>query len=277
MSLTVAALQYCASDDAATTLAHIEPLISKAAKTAKLICLPEAASFLAASRSQLQARAEWEDNSHSQQKLADLARQHAVWLLAGSLFLRRRSDNQLVNRSLLFNPAGQITASYDKIHMFDANVGDGQTYCESESFAAGTTPVIAAIEGLQLGMSICYDLRFPHLYRQLALDGAQILAVPAAFTKVSGAAHWHILLRARAIETGCYVIAPAQCGTHSDGRQTYGHAMIISPWGEILCEADDGDAVITAQLDIAKITAARRAIPSLNSNAIIGATRSASG
>ena len=133
MSLTVAALQYCASDDAAATLAHIEPLISKAAKTAKLICLPEAASFLAASRSQLQARAEWEDDSHSQQKLADLARQHAVWLLAGSLFLRQRSDNQLVNRSLLFNPAGQITASYDKIHMFDANVGDGQTYCESNS------------------------------------------------------------------------------------------------------------------------------------------------
>ena len=161
--------------------------------------------------------------------------------------------------------------------MFDANVGDGQSYCESDSFAAGTTPVIAAIEGLQLGMSICYDLRFPHLYRQLVLDGAQILAVPAAFTKVSGAAHWHILLRARAIETGCYVIAPAQCGTHSDGRQTYGHAMIISPWGEIMCEADDGDAVITAQLDIAKITAARRAIPSLNSNAIIAATRSSGG
>jgi predicted amidohydrolase len=175
---------------------------------------------------------------------------------------------------MLFNPAGQVVATYDKIHMFDADVGDGILYHESDSFAAGTTPVIAEIEGVRLGMSICYDLRFPHLYRQLANDGAHLLAVPSAFTKLSGAAHWHILLRARAIETGSYVIAPAQCGTHSDGRETYGHAMIISPWGEILCEASDGDAVITAKVDISKIITARRAIPSLISSAIIGATRS---
>jgi len=273
MTLTVAALQYCASDDAAATLAHIEPLIAKAARTARLICLPEAASFLAASRAQLAERAEWEDDSASQKKLAALARQHDVWLLAGSLFLRRRQDHKLVNRGVLFAPDGQIIASYDKIHMFDANVGDGQQYCESDSFAAGTTPVIADLGDIQLGMSICYDLRFAHLYRQLARDGAHILTVPAAFTTVSGAAHWHVLLRARAIETGCYVIAPAQCGTHSDGRQTYGHALIISPWGEILAEADDGDGVITATIDLAKITAARRAIPSLASSAEFGKTR----
>jgi len=273
MTLTVAALQYCASDDAAATLAHIEPLIAKAARTARLICLPEAASFLAASRAQLAERAEWEDDSASQKKLAALARQHHVWLLAGSLFLRRRQDHKLVNRGVLFAPDGQIIASYDKIHMFDANVGDGQHYCESDSFAAGTTPVIADLGDIQLGMSICYDLRFAHLYRQLARDGAHILTVPAAFTTVSGAAHWHVLLRARAIETGCYVIAPAQCGTHSDGRQTYGHALIISPWGEILAEADDGDGVITATIDLAKITAARRAIPSLASSAEFGKTR----
>jgi predicted amidohydrolase len=273
MALTVAALQYCASDDAAATLAHIEPLIAKAASTAQLICLPEAASFLAASRAQLAERAEWEDDSTSQKKLAALARQHKVWLLAGSLFLRRRLDHKLVNRGVLFAPDGQIIASYDKIHMFDANVGDGQQYCESDSFAAGTTPVIADLGDIQLGMSICYDLRFAHLYRQLARDGAHILTVPAAFTAVSGAAHWHVLLRARAIETGCYVIAPAQCGTHSDGRQTYGHALIISPWGEILAEADDGDAVITAPIDAAKITTARRAIPSLNNAAEFGKTR----
>ena len=122
-------------------------------------------------------------------------------------------------------------------------------------------------------MSICYDLRFAHLYRQLARDGAHIFTVPAAFTAVSGAAHWHVLLRARAIETGSYVIAPAQCGTHSDGRQTYGHALIVSPWGEILVEADDGDAVITATIDLAKIHTARQAIPSLNSSAEFGKTR----
>ena len=273
MTLTVAALQYCASDDAAATLAHIEPLIAKAARTARLICLPEAASFLAASRAQLAERAEWEDDSASQKKLAALARQHHVWLLAGSLFLRRRQDHKLVNRGVLFAPDGQIIASYDKIHMFDANVGDGQQYCESDSFAAGTTPVIADLGDVQLGMSICYDLRFAHLYRQLARDGAHILTVPAAFTAVSGAAHWHVLLRTRAIETGCYVIAPAQCGTHSDGRQTYGHALIISPWGEILAEKDDGDGVITATIDLAKISAARRAIPSLASSAEFGETR----
>ena len=273
MTLTVAALQYCASDDAAAPLVHIEPLIAKAAKTARLIFLPEAASFLAASRAQLAERAEWEDDSASQKKLAALARQHNVWLLAGSLFLRRRQDHKLVNRSVLFAPTGQITASYDKIHMFDANVGDGQHYCESDSFAAGTTPVIADLGDIKLGMSVCYDLRFAHLYRQLARDGAHILTVPAAFTAVSGVAHWHVLLRARAIETGCYVIAPAQCGTHSDGRQTYGHALIVSPWGKILAEANDGDGVITATIDLGEITAARRAIPSLANSAEFGKTR----
>ena len=273
MSITVASLQYCASNDAAATLAHIEPLIAKAARTAQLICLPEAASFLAASRMQLAQRAEWEDNSASQKKLAAVARQHNIWLLAGSLFLRRRHDQKLVNRGVLFAPDGQIIASYDKIHMFDANVGDGQHYCESDTFVAGTTPVIADLGDIKLGMSICYDLRFAHLYRQLARDGAHILTVPAAFTALSGAAHWHVLLRARAIETGCYVIAPAQCGTHSDGRQTYGHALIISPWGEILAEAEDGEGVITAAMDLTKITLARQAIPSLASSAEFGKTR----
>ena len=273
MPLTVAALQYCASDDAVATLTHIEPLIAKAARGAQLICLPEAASFLAASPAQLVERAELEDDSASQKKLAALAHKHDVWLLAGSLFLRRRKDQKLVNRSVLFDPDGKIIANYDKIHMFDANVGDGRHYCESDNFAAGTTPVIASLGGIQLGMSICYDLRFAHLYRQLARDGAHIFTVPAAFTTVSGAAHWHVLLRARAIETGCYVIAPAQCGTHSDGRQTYGHALIVSPWGEILAEADDGDAVINADIDLAKINKARQAIPSLKSSAEFGKTR----
>ena len=273
MTVTVAALQYCASDDAAATLAHIEPLISEAARTAQLICLPEAASFLAASRVQLAERVEWENDSFSLRKLAALACKHHVWLLAGSLFLRRCQDHKLVNRCVLFAPDGRVIAVYDKIHMFDANVGDGQNYCESDSFASGATPVIADLGDIRLGMSICYDLRFAHLFRQLARDGAHILTVPSAFTAGSGAAHWHVLLRARAIETGCYVIAPAQCGKHSDGRQTYGHALIINPWGEILAEADDGDGVITATVDLEKIIAVRRAIPSLTSSAEFGKTK----
>ncbi len=274
MLMTVAALQYCASDNAVLTLKNIKPLIAKAAVTAKLVCLPEAASFLAASREQLQDCAEWEDDSPSLSLLSTLAVTHNIWLLAGSLFLRQRQNQRLVNRSLLLTPTGKIAASYDKIHMFDANIGDGRTYRESDSFSAGRTPVVATAGKLKIGMSICYDLRFPHLYRKLALGGAELLTVPAAFTATTGAAHWHVLLRARAIETGCYVIAPAQYGTHSDGRQTYGHAIIISPWGEILAEADYGDSVITAEINTSKVTEARCAIPSLETNPIIAATAS---
>ena len=164
-------------------------------------------------------------------------------------------------------------ASYDKIHMFDAEPGDGKNYNESASFTAGHSPVIVNIDNISTGMSVCYDLRFPHLYRQLALDGAQILLIPSAFTALSGKAHWHVLLRARAIETGCYVIAPAQQGTHADGRQTYGHSMIINPWGEIITEAKDGDSIINAVLDFDAVDKARQSIPSLTTNPVIKPTR----
>ena len=271
--LSVAALQYCASDDAAETLARIRPLIAKAAANAQLVTLPECASYLAASRDQLATHAEWDDDSYSQNWLAETAQHFGIWLLAGSLMMRRRDDERLVNRSLLFGPDGALVASYDKIHMFDADVGDGKSYRESASFTAGAAPVIAMINDVPVGFSICYDVRFPHLYRQLARDGAKLLLVPAAFTAVSGKAHWHILLRARAIETGCFVVAPAQCGTHADGRQTYGHSLIINPWGEIIAEADDGDAVITATLDFAAVAKARQAIPSLMTNPAIHPTR----
>ena len=157
--------------------------------------------------------------------------------------------------------------------MFDADVGDDKSYRESASFTAGSTPVLAMIGDVPVGLSICYDVRFPHLYRQLALDGAKLLLVPAAFTAISGKAHWHILLRARAIETGCFVVAPAQSGTHADGRQTYGHSLIISPWGEIIADAGEGDAVISADLDLAAVAKARQAVPSLTNNPAIEPTR----
>ena len=271
--LRVAAIQYCASDNAKDTLAHIQPLIAEAASRATLVTLPECASYLSASREQLATHAEWEDDSYSQNWLADQARQLGTWLLAGSLMIRRRDDHKLVNRSLLFGPDGGLVASYDKIHMFDADVGDHKSYRESASFTAGSTPVIAMIGDVPVGLSICYDVRFPHLYRQLALAGAKLLLVPAAFTAISGKAHWHILLRARAIETGCFVVAPAQSGTHADGRQTYGHSLIISPWGEIIADAGDGDAVISADLDLAAVAKARQAIPSLTTNPAIEPTR----
>jgi len=271
--LSVAAVQYCASDEVAKTLHHIQPLIAEAASKATLVALPECANYLAASRDQLFQRAEWDDKSYSQKWLSNIARKFGVWLLAGSLIMRRRDNNQLVNRSLLFGPDGAVIANYDKIHMFDADVGDGKSYQESKSFSAGQSPVIAYVDNVPCGLTICYDVRFAHLYRQLALDGAQLFLVPAAFTAISGKAHWHVLLRARAIETGCFVVAPAQSGTHADGRKTYGHSLIINPWGEIIAEAKDGDAIIYATLDLSATNRAQNAIPSLKTNPVIGPTR----
>jgi predicted amidohydrolase len=274
--IRVAALQYCAAGTARETLAQLIPMIgSAAADGAELVCLPEAATFLAASRDTLQSEAEWEDDSHALAALADSATTHAIDLLVGSIFVRRRLDSRIVNRAVLITSDGSIRATYDKIHMFDADVGDGRRYRESDHFAAGNRLVLTESGGVSLGLTICYDVRFPHLYRALARAGANVITVPAAFTFPSGQAHWHVLLRARAIETGSFIIAPAQCGTHADGRRTYGHAMIISPWGEILAEAPtnddkaaagDNDAVIHAELDIASVVQARRAIPSLHTD-----------
>lgn len=277
VQLRVAALQYCAAGTAQETLARLIPMIDSAAGAgAGLICLPEAATFLAASREALQTEAEWEDDSRSLTKLADIAAKHAVDLLVGSIFVRRRLDSRIVNRAVMIGGDGGIRATYDKIHMFDADVGDGRRYRESDHFAAGNRLVLTESGGFSLGLTICYDVRFPHLYRALGKAGASVITVPAAFTFPSGRAHWHVLLRARAIETGSFIIAPAQCGIHADGRRTYGHAMIISPWGDILAEvptdddnaaAGGNDGIIHADLDITSVDRARNAIPSLQTDA----------
>ena len=277
VQLRVAALQYCAAGTAQETLARLIPMIDSAAGAgAGLICLPEAATFLAASREALQTEAEWEDDSRSLTKLADIAAKHAVDLLVGSIFVRRRLDSRIVNRAVMIGGDGGIRTTYDKIHMFDADVGDGRRYRESDHFAAGNRLVLTESGGVSLGLTICYDVRFPHLYRALGKAGASVITVPAAFTFPSGRAHWHVLLRARAIETGSFIIAPAQCGIHADGRRTYGHAMIISPWGDILAEvptdddnaaAGGNDGIIHADLDITSVDRARNAIPSLQTDA----------
>ena len=276
-TLRVAALQYCAAGTADETLAQLIPMIGRAADTgAGLVCLPEAATFLAKSRESLQAEAEWEDDSRSLAMLADSAAAHGLDLLVGSIFVRRRADSRIVNRAVLIGDDGDIRATYDKIHMFDADVGDGRRYRESDHFAAGDRLALTESGGVGLGLTICYDIRFPHLYRALGRAGADVITVPAAFTFRSGRAHWHVLLRARAIETGSFIVAPAQCGTHADGRRTYGHAVIISPWGTVLAEAptdDDNaeaggnDAIIHADLDMNNVARARSAIPSLETDA----------
>ena len=191
-----------------------------------------------------------------------LARETGAWILAGSLSIRA-GGNKYANRSLLFDASGAIVARYDKLHLFDVDLPGGERYRESERIEPGQRAVIAATPWGLLGMTICYDVRFPQLYRALAAAGATMFTVPAAFTQQTGRAHWHILNRARAIECGAFVFAAAQCGTHAEGRRTFGHSLIVDPWGEVLAEGGDTEGVIVAEIDPAKSGEARRRIPSL--------------
>ena len=246
-------------------LAHAAPLVRQAAaQGAKLIVTPEGANLLQRDRTRLfetLAPMETDDFVRGFQALAgDLE----VWLLIGSAMVRR-DDGKAANRSILIDPRGRITATYDKLHMFDVDLPGGERYRESSSFEPGERAVTAEAAGLQLGLSVCYDLRFAALYRALAKAGAAVLTIPAAFTRPTGAAHWEILLRARAIETGCFILAPAQGGTHEDGRATWGHSLVISPWGEMIAGADhDEPAVVRARIDPAEVARARAAIPALD-------------
>jgi deaminated glutathione amidase len=166
-------------------------------------------------------------------------------------------------RSYLIGPNGRVSARYDKIHLFDVNLPSGETYRESNTVAPGSEAVVAKLPWANVGLSVCYDLRFPQLYRALAKAGAEILTVPSAFTETTGKAHWHVLLRARAIENGCFIVAPAQGGTHANGRKTYGHSLIIGPWGDILAETGIEPCVVSAEIDLEEIAAARGRLPSL--------------
>jgi predicted amidohydrolase len=192
----------------------------------------------------------------------DLARETGAWILAGSLSVRAGAA-KYANRSLLFDPAGVVVARYDKLHLFDVDLAGGERYRESERIVPGDRAVTAPTPWGIFGLTICYDVRFPHLYRALAQAGAFLLTVPAAFTAQTGRAHWHVLNRARAIENGAFVVAAAQCGTHAEGRRTFGHSMIVDPWGEVLAEAGEEEGVIVAEIDPAKSAEARRRIPSL--------------
>ena len=193
---------------------------------------------------------------------SSLGKELNIWLLAGSFGVKINED-KLANRSMLFAPDGSTRAHYDKIHMFDVTLSRKEFYRESSEYEAGEQAVVVDCDGVKLGMGICYDLRFPHLWRDLAKQGAEILTAPAAFTIPTGEAHWEVLLRARAIETGCFVIAPAQVGKHEAGRLTYGHSMIVSPWGEILAEKESGEGIITADIDLEDVEKARKRIPAL--------------
>lgn len=194
------------------------------------------------------------------------AEQHRVWIVIGSIAPREHPDQPIPsNRCVVISPEGHIAAHYDKLHLFDVDLGEGERYIESARCLPGEQAVLVDTPLASVGLSICYDVRFPHLYRDLAQAGAQILSVPAAFTVPTGKVHWEILLRARAIENGCFVVAAAQCGAHPGGRKSYGHSMVISPWGEILADLGEAPGCHVITLDLAEVQTARRTIPSLSS------------
>ena len=269
--LRVACIQLRSGVEVAPNIEATSALVREAAgQGAQLVATPEMTNLLDIRPGMARPKIVAEADDQALAALRALAAELGIWLLIGSLAVTLEGEDRLANRSFLIASDGSIRARYDKIHMFDVEVGDGQSYRESRSYRPGERAVLAETEFGTLGMTICYDVRFPHLYRRLAQAGAGILTIPAAFTRVTGQAHWHVLVRARAIETGSFVIAPAQGGRHEDGRETFGHALIVSPWGDVLAEkADDAPGVILADLDLDAVAKARGRIPSLGNDQMI--------
>ena len=267
-TLNVALIQLRSGRDIGAKVAAIAGFVREAAAAgATYVQTPENATVMDEDKVRLVASVTTEETSTALAAFRDLARELRIWLHIGSMAVAHPSG-KLANRSLLIAPDGSIAARYDKIHMFDVDLSGAESYRESRNIEAGGTAVVVDLAGIgpastRLGLSICYDLRFPHLYRRLAQGGAKLLAVPAAFTKQTGAAHWHVLLRARAIENGCFVLAAAQGGRHENGRETYGHSLIVAPTGEIVAEAGIEPGVLSAHIDLSVVDEFRRKIPSL--------------
>jgi predicted amidohydrolase len=261
--IKAACVQLRCGDDVAENVRSAAALIREAHKAgAQFIATPENTNLMAADGGAKLEKTSAEKDDYSLPQFCGLAEELGIWLLVGSLGIKV-SEGKTANRSYLIGPNGRVSARYDKIHLFDVNLPSGETYRESNTVAPGGEAVVANPPFGKIGMSVCYDLRFPRLYRALAKGGAEILTVPSAFTETTGKAHWHILLRARAIENGCFVVAPAQGGAHANGRKTYGHSLIVGPWGDILAEAGTDPSFVAADLDLAEIAAVRARLPSL--------------
>lgn len=233
------------------------------AEGAEIVGMPEVANLCQKSRRRALEAAQYEEDEPALEAWRELAGELNIWLLAGSMVVKTAED-KLVNRAYMIAPDGSIAAKYDKIHMFDVDLPSGERYRESDLFTPGDKAVLVDSPWGGIGITICYDVRFPQLYRALAKAGANMIWTSAAFTRTSGKAHWHVMQRARAIETGCWILAPAQCGDHEDGRRTYGHALIVSPWGEVVADAGEATGFIVADLDLGRVAQARQAIPSLS-------------
>lgn len=265
--LPIALIQTRTPATQAAALDHVAPLIRQAAaEGARLILTPEGVNRLEQRRELRETGLRAEDEDAAVVGLKALAAELGVWLLIGSAIVRsgRDDDDRAANRSMLIDSRGEQVAAYDKLHVFDVALPNGETYRESASVRPGDGAVVACTPWGGLGMTVCYDVRFPHLHRHLARAGADMIAVPAAFTAPTGRAHWETLLRARAIETGCFILAPAQGGDHEDGRKTWGRSMAIDPWGEVIACADHDDpCIVHANLDMSAVARARQAVPQL--------------
>ena len=267
-TFTAACIQNNATNSIEKNLPVVRDFIRQAAEMgANFISLPECVSLFEPDSEALIEKAPEEINHPFLPMYAEEAQSSGAWILGGTLAIKEdtnsRENNKILNRLYLINPAGKIVAKYDKIHMFDVKLGENLIYEESATYSRGKQAVVTSIPWGNLGLSICYDIRFPYLYRALAKAGANILCAPSAFTKITGSAHWHVLQRARAIETGSFVISAATCGTHSQDRQTFGHSLIVDPWGEILADGGPDPGVIVATIDMHKVKTAREKVPSL--------------
>ena len=268
--MRVGLVQLTVGDDPVENLVQTRALLREAAAGgAGFVLTPECTSMLSTKKDVQRARLTSEGEDITLAALRQEAADLGIWLLIGSLgVVTGDADGRFANRSFLIGPDGGIVARYDKIHMFDVNVSETEVYRESAAYRPGEQAVVAETPFGKIGMSVCYDLRFPHLYRALAHKGAQILTIPAAFNHITGAAHWEVLLRARAIENGAWVIAPAQTGQHPEGgelgkRRTYGHSLVVAPWGEVVADAGEGVGVTYAQIDLEAVTSARHRVPSI--------------
>ena len=263
-------VQMTVGDDPADNLPRTVALIRQAvAGGAGFVLTPECTNALSSNRARQATLIHPEGTDPTLAALRDEAVRAGIWLLIGSIGLKTTdADGRFANRSFLIGPDGAIAARYDKIHMFDVNVSETEVYRESTAYRPGDAAVLAHTPFGRIGMTVCYDLRFPQLFRRLAQAGAEVLTVPAAFNHLTGAAHWQVLLRARAIETGCYVLAPAQTGFHAEqggrGRRTHGHSLVVAPWGEVVSDAGTEPGVTFAQIDLAAVAQARARVPSLH-------------
>jgi predicted amidohydrolase len=266
MLTRVAVVQLNSQDDLAENLARVHGLVADAANAgAELVVLPENFAFMGeeAKKREIAERLDGAFPGPIAGALAQAARDSCAWIVGGGMPERSDDDARPYNASVLVDPSGAIVAKYRKVHLFDVSLADGTTLRESAATTAGGEPVTCEVAGVNVGMTICYDLRFPELYRKLVDQGARVVTVPSAFTLTTGKDHWHVLLRARAIENQVYVLAPAQHGKHPKGRQTYGKSLIVDPWGEVIAQCSEGEGFALAHIDYAYQDRVRNALPAL--------------